>query len=83
MFCSVIDTSSFAASLVCYVVSSASVVTVTTETEMMKGLPLYLKGNVVNGFRRGSKELGTPTGNAIFFCLSRWVDSFSLILYCL
>lgn len=25
-------------------------------------LPLFLKGQVVNGFGRGSKDLGCPTG---------------------
>jgi FAD synthase len=29
---------------------------------VMKGLPYFAVGKVVNGFGRGSKDLGIPTG---------------------
>lgn len=30
----------------------------------VEGLPVFIKGQVVHGFGRGSKQLGIPTGNA-------------------
>lgn len=38
-----------------------------TNKMLVKHLPYYATGTVVNGFGRGSKELGIPTGNAILF----------------
>lgn len=37
-------------------------VTLANGDELSVVLPLFMKGKVVKGFRRGSKELGTPTG---------------------
>lgn len=33
--------------------------------ELLKNLPIFVRGTVVKGFGRGSKELGIPTGNEI------------------
>lgn len=38
--------------------------------ELLKNLPIFVRGIVVKGFGRGSKELGVPTGNKIRLNLS-------------
>lgn len=41
-----------------------------TKVNMLSSLPLYMEGEVVKGFGRGSKELGCPTGNCIILCFN-------------
>lgn len=39
----------------------------------MSYLPLFLKGEVVKGFGRGSKDLGCPTGNINNFTIIHFI----------
>ncbi len=43
--------------------------------------PLLMRGTVVHGFKRGSRELGIPTANLPPSSLSRSIDSLSTGVY--
>lgn len=54
--------------------------TIKSRSMSPKHLPLFLEGEVVKGFGRGSKDLGCPTGN-ILIIIQQCIEMTTTNLY--